>query len=233
MTKGIIYYTDNRLGEPVFSVCQKHILEAGLPIVSVSLKPINFGQNIVIEGEPGYISMINQIVTALEKSSADVVYFCEHDILYHKSHFEFQPPEDDVYYYNLNNYRWAYPGNKIISYDGLTSLSQLCANRELALKHFKARQEKMKEIGLEKFLQKDPHTARVWGYEPGRKKKRNGAFLEEKSDYFSSLYPNIDIRHPGSFTIPKVKLIDFIHPPSGWVETTIDKIPGWNLAKLL
>ena len=87
MSKGIVYYTDNRLEERIFSTCQKHILAADLPIVSVSLQPINFGQNIVVKGEPGYPSMVNQIVTALEATTADYVFFCEHDILYHKSHF--------------------------------------------------------------------------------------------------------------------------------------------------
>lgn len=232
MTKGIIFYTDNRLEEPIFSVVQKLILEAGLPIVSVSLAPINFGKNIVVNGEPGYPSMVNQIVTALAESTADYIFFCEHDVLYHKTHFDFVPPKDNVYYYNMNNWRWDYPGNRAIRYDGLTSLSQLCANRELALKHYKLRREKMKEVGLEKFRMKDPHLARLWGYEPGRKKRRNGAFLEEKSDSWNSEFPNIDIRHSGTFSLPKVKLKDFHHRPTGWIETTLDKIPGWNLEEL-
>ena len=232
MSKGIVYYTDNRLSEQIFSACQKYLLAANLPIVSVSLKPIKFGRNIVTKGRSGYPSMINQIVTALEVSTADYVFFCEHDVLYHNSHFDFSPPQDDVYYYNINNWRWAYPGNRIIRYDGLTSLSQLCANRKLVLKHFKARQEKMREAGLEKFLLKDPRLARQWGYEPGRKKRHNGGLFEENFEVWSSPYPNIDIRHPGSFTIPKVKLKDFIHPPTGWVEETIDKLAGWNLSDL-
>ncbi len=232
ITKGVIYYTDNRLSEPIFSVVQKHILKSGLPIVNVSLAPTNFGQNIVIDGEPGYVSIVNQIVTALEASTADYVFFCEHDVLYHQSHFNFLPPKNDVYYYNMNNWRWDYPENRVIKYDGLTSLSQLCANRKLALKHYKARRKKMEEIGLEKFSQKDPRLARLWGYEPGRKKKRNGAFLEEKSDSWNSEFPNIDIRHAGTFSLPKVKLKDFHHAPTGWIETTLDGIPGWNLKGL-
>ncbi|QQG47691.1 MAG: hypothetical protein HY044_01215 [Candidatus Woesebacteria bacterium] len=233
MTKGIIYYTDNRLIEPLFSICQKYILASGLPITSVSLKPINFGKNIVIEGKPGYPTMVNQIIAALEASSVDCVFFCEHDVLYHKSHFDFTPSKEDVYYYNMSNWRWGYPSKKIIKYDGLTSLSQLCANRVLLFNHFKARQKRMKELGFEKFREKDPYLARVWGYEPGRKKRRNGAFLEEKNEEWSSKYPNIDIRHVGTFSSSKVRLNQFIHKPTGWIETTIDKIPGWNLKEVL
>lgn len=233
MKKAIIYYTDNRLNEPIFGVCQKYIRASGLPIVSVSLMPINFGRNIVVEGEPGYPTMIKQIITALKECEADTVFFCEHDILYHKSHFDFLPSAKDTFYYNLNNLRWDYPCDRLISYDGLTSLSQLCVNRKSALQHFLKRRKAMQEAGLDKFSRKDPHLARVWGYEPGRKRKRNGAILEEKCCYWRSLHPNIDIRHSNSFTIPKVKLKDFRHKPSGWKETTFEKLSLWNYKELL
>lgn len=233
ISKGILYYTDNRLIEPLFSACQRQLLKAGLPIVSASLKPINFGENIVVEGKPGYPTMIDQIVKALEASIAQYVFFCEHDVLYHKSHFDFLPPKDDIYYYNMNNWRWGYPSEIIIRYDGLTSLSQLCASRQLVLKHFKARQKKMKEMELEKFQKKDPYLARVWGYEPGRKKKRNGAFLEEKSGEWNSESPNIDIRHVGTFSTSKMRLEQYIHQPKNWIETTIDKVSDWKLRELL
>ena len=231
--KGIIYYTDNRLNEPIFSVVQRQLLKSGLPIVSASLAPINFGRNIVLPGNPGYTSMIRQIVTALEASEADYVFFCEHDVLYHPSHFAFVPANDDVYYYNMNNWRWAYPGNKLIRYDGLTSLSQLCVYRQLALNHFRHRWQKMGEVGLEKFQTKDPHFARLWGYEPGRRAVGNGALLPEQSDSWSSAFPNIDIRHAGTFSLRKVSRKDFAHQPTGWRQTSLDNIPGWDVQSVL
>ena len=51
MTKGIIYYTDNRLDEPIFSAVQREILKAGLPVVTCSLKPMPFGENIVLDSD--------------------------------------------------------------------------------------------------------------------------------------------------------------------------------------
>lgn len=76
MDKAIIYYTDNRLREPIFSLVQKYIAASGLPITSCSLKPINFGKNIVLEGkERSYPTMALQILTALENSEADYVFF--------------------------------------------------------------------------------------------------------------------------------------------------------------
>jgi len=80
--KGIIYYTDNKLKDPLFSIVQDLLLKTELPIVSCSLKPIEFGKNIVVNGPRGYVSYINQIITALINNDAKYVFFCEHDVLY-------------------------------------------------------------------------------------------------------------------------------------------------------
>lgn len=58
--KEIIYYTHNQLPESIFSVCQKQLLKSGLPIVSVSLKPMKFGKNIVVDFEPTSLVCINK-----------------------------------------------------------------------------------------------------------------------------------------------------------------------------
>jgi hypothetical protein len=100
--KGIIYYTDNKIEEPISSTVRNLLLETNLPIVSSSLRPINFGKNIVVNLEPGVITMITQIYNALKESRSKYIFFCEHDVLYHKSHFNFTPIKDDVFYYNTN-----------------------------------------------------------------------------------------------------------------------------------
>src|SRR3990167_8899734 len=100
--KNIIYYTDNRLAEPIYLLVQHFLLESGLPIISASLKSINFGENVVIEGERSYPTMVAQIISCLERSTAKYVFFAEHDCLYSKSHFDFIPPKDDIFYYNEN-----------------------------------------------------------------------------------------------------------------------------------
>ena len=51
MDKGIIYYTDNSLGTKyrhIFLLVQSYIKESGLPNVSCSLRPLDFGNNIVL-----------------------------------------------------------------------------------------------------------------------------------------------------------------------------------------
>jgi hypothetical protein len=233
MIGGIIYYTDNRIGEPIIPICQKQLLKSGLPIVSCSLKPIDFGQNIVLENRNrSYPTMVMQILTALEASTADYVFFCEHDVLYAKEHFDFVPPRNDIFYYNINNWRWEFPKDRLIHYDELTSLSMLCCNRLLALDHYKRRLKMVEEMGLDEHRSREPRWARKWGYEPGTKKRRRGGFSDEEHEHWLSEYPNIDIRHKWTFSKPKVTLDSFKHQPTNWRETTLDKIPGWNLKSM-
>ncbi len=231
MNKGIIYYTDNRLKEPIFSIVQKHILEAGLPVVSSSSKPIDFGNNEVIGRKPNYVTMIKQITSCLERSVVDYVFFCEHDVLYSKSHFDFTPPKNNIFYYNKNAWRWLYKTDKLIRHDRMLSLSSLCVNRKFALDHYSRRMEAI-ESRIEEFSSRDPNRARKWGYEPGTKKKRRGGFSDDDFDTWESEIPLIDIRHKNTFTPSKTTLKEFRHKPKWWKEISIDEIEGWNLKEL-
>lgn len=234
MTKGIIYYTDNKLPDPIFSIVQDHILKANLPIVSVSLMPINFGENFVLDNlYPNIVTMTKQITKALEESSADYVFFCEHDVLYPLSHFEFTPPRDDIYYYNANVWRWRYPDDVAITYDRLISLSGLCVNRKLALDHYKKRLEKIIQMHWDTDTKRhEPDWARKWGYEPGTKKIKRGGFSDEDFETWESTDPIVDIRHRKTFSPPKTTLDGFKHAPTNWQETTLDNLSGWDLKKL-
>lgn len=231
MTKGIIYYTDNRLDEPIFSTVQKQILKSCLSVVSVSLKPISFGKNFVLDLAPNIITMTKQITKALEISDTDCVFFCEHDVLYPQSHFEFNPPKNDIFYYNSNVWRWNYPHNQAITYDRLICLSGLCVNRKFAWEHYKKRLEKIKELEL-KTDSSDPLWARQWGFEPGTKKIKRGGFSNDDFETWISPEPIVDIRHKRTYSPPKVTLESFVHKPTNWKQKTLDKIPGWNLKEL-
>lgn len=234
MDKGIIYYTDNRIeGSPVFKESQKTILASGLPITSVSLSSIDFGKNIVLKyRQRSYPTMVKQITMALEACEHEYVFFCEHDVLYHPSHFEFEPPKDDMYYYNVHNWRWGFGNDTAITYDELTSLSSLCCNRELALKHYKLRLHLIGKWGLDKIRSREPRWARKFGYEPGTKNRRRGGVTDEEHIKVRSEFPNVDIRHSRTFSQPKITLESFKKKPKTWREEPIETIPGWDLRKL-
>jgi hypothetical protein len=234
----VIYYTDNRLQgtryEGIFLMAQKFISDSGLPIVCCSLRPVDFGdERIVLEGrERSYPTMALQILTALEASAADYVFFCEHDVLYHPSHFDFAPPTKDLYYYNVNNWRWLFPQDHLITYNELTSLSSLCVDRELAIRHYKLRLQHIEEQGLDKVRGREPRWARRFGYEPGTKPRRRGGITDEEHVKRRSALPNIDIRHKWTFSRPKVHLDEFRRQPTNWRVATMDEIQGWDLRGL-
>ena len=232
LDKQIVFYTDNQLPDPICSVVRDQLAGYGIPIVSVSLKPIDFGTNYVVDLEPSYLTMVMQITRGLKESSARYVFFCEHDVLYPISHFDFVPERNDIFYYNDYVWRWEYPTDKAITYDRLFSLSSLCVNREFALDHYQKRLEAIKEKYLDRKQDGEPDWARKMGYEPGTKTKKRGGFSDDNFETWRSVYPIIDIRHKGTFSPPKTNLSGFKHPPENWRETNISMIPGWNLKRL-
>lgn len=233
-TKGAIYYTDNRPKSFILDECREQIKRAwNGKLVSVSLKPIDFGENIVLEGvERSLTTMITQIIMGLTALDTDVVFFLEHDVLYHPSHFDFMPMREDIYYYNLNNWRWGVKEDFAITYDDLKSLSQLCVYRKTALTHYQGRLKYIKDRKLDLEKSHEPKWGRVMGYEPGTKSRRRGGFSDEEFGVWKSEFPNIDIRHRHTFSPPKYNLSDFKHPPTNWRQEKIDNIPYWNLRKL-
>jgi hypothetical protein len=177
LTKGILYYTDNQLPMKIAWPVRKYLKKAGLPITSVSLKKTKLGNNIVFDGVRGKLTLFKQILTGLEAMTEDVVFFTEHDVIYHKSHFDFTPTEDK-FYYNLNNWRVREDGLAV--YFDHDSLSQMCCFRKIAIEEFKR---------LIKKYEEKPFNG---GFEPGTRDGRSLRWTSEE--------PNIDIRHDNNFT---------------------------------
>jgi hypothetical protein len=223
-TKGIIYYSPADSKRKLFRVVRDQIERSGLPITSCTLRPLNFGNNIVINEPRGATAMFKQILTALENAKEKYVFFCEHDVLYSPTHFEFTPPRDDTFYYNTNVWRWNTITNKVTTYDHLVSVSGLCVNRELAIEFYRHRINLIYEKGYDKVpTHGNPGWARDMGYEPGKIKADN---LPAKIEEWKSTLPNLDIRHTRNLTPSKTSLESFRRKPTNWRESTVDTIPG-------
>jgi hypothetical protein len=101
----VLYYTSNRERPEFEAKVQRTILEncGGLPIVSVSQKPIDFGTNIVVGdvGTSGF-NMIRQIAIGCEIAKTRFIISAEADCLYPPDYFRFRPERDDVCYRNTN-----------------------------------------------------------------------------------------------------------------------------------
>jgi len=222
--KGVVYYTDNQIDEKMMTACQKQILR-GIKekhVVSVSLKPLDFGTNIHLPLERGYLAMFKQILAGLEASTADVIFLCEHDILYHPSYFDFIPPRKDAFYYNLNVWKVRIEDGHALKVDDCKQTSGLCAWRELLLEHYRKRVKRVEKEGYKRNM----------GFEPGTHSPPVG-IDSYKAESWMSKYPNIDIRHDRNLTANRWRKDQFRNQKYtiGWTES--DEVPGWGNTKKL
>lgn len=109
----ILYYTSNREGENFEGRIRENILRhnPGLPIVSISQKPIDFGHNIVVGdvGASGF-NMFRQVLLGLEVVNTPFVISAEADCLYPPDYWEWLPPKDNVCY--RDNHLYYLPRNR-------------------------------------------------------------------------------------------------------------------------
>jgi hypothetical protein len=208
--------------------CQEQLLKSvdGYRIVSVSLQPIYFEDNIVLPLERGYLTMFKQILTGLEELNTDIVYFCEHDVLYSKEHFEFVPPERDKYYYNKNWWKLRLPDGHCLQHDGAQT-SGLCAYRDTLIKHYKQRVINTEKMWNE--LGGNTHPFRSFirdqGFEPGTH-HRAVSVDNLNFEYWDSPVPIVDVRHNGNLTANRWSIDQFRRKPKMWIES--DTIPYWG-----
>lgn len=188
-SKSIIYFSDGRPEPRILKMCQDQIKKIGLPIVNCSLVPMDFAdKNIVLNLERGWYTYFKQILTALENSGSEYIFFCEHDVLYPLSHFDFTPPTKDKFYYNQNWVKIDWPYTKGVSWDA-DQVSGLCCSRELALEWYR---KKVEQFDKDTFDRK---------FEPG-----SGT---EQAESWRSEEPYVDIRQDKAATKNKWSIADF------------------------
>ncbi len=237
LTRGILYYTENQCPEPLASVVRARLRACanGNQIISVSLKPINdFGTNVVLAGQSrGILTMFKQILAGLEASCADIVFLCEHDLLYSPSHFDFVPPRQDAYYYNLNVWKCDSITGQALHYR-TKQTSGLCAYRELLLGHYRRRIAKCgqnaRDLQAQGLPVKNDGYSRHMGFEPGCHREPRGVDNYPALEWWSE-QPNIDVRHGRNLTPSRWSQDEFRDKNScqGW--TMSDEVPGWGQTK--
>lgn len=213
--KGIIYYTHHIVREDIAIVCRKYIKQVVLPIVSVSHYPLDFGENYVIDLPSNVLTMFKQTLLAIEKSAAEIIFFCEHDVLYHPNHFDFVPPRKDVYYYNLNVWHLDTDTGQALTYDRMKMTSGLCAHRDILIEHYSKKIET---------IENDPRgfSRKRLGFEPGKADPYGWeAWHSEK--------PNINIKHGLNVTKKRFKLEEYRcrnRIKDSWV--LAEEVPYWG-----
>ncbi len=215
LSKGLVYYTDNKCNEKILNVVRKNLLNVsnGNTIISVSLAPLDFGQNIVLSLERGYLAMYKQILAGLEAIDTDVVFIVEHDVIYPKCHFDFVPSKKDVFYYNINWWLVRSSDGQAVTFKGL-KVSGLCAFKELLIEHYRERVKRTEQR----------FSGRM-GFEPGLHKFPRGVDDYEVETWRSDI-PYIDIRHGGNLS-PSRPRFECRH--EGY--TVADEVPFWGKTK--
>ena len=219
VNKAVIYYTDNALLDPLATRCRELLIPAigDAELISVSQKPLDFGKNICV-GDIGrsHLSLYRQMYAGLEATDAEVVYMAEHDCLYTSEHFKWTPPEDGVFYYNLNAWfvNWKSDHKRKGRYSSPWGIrhatSQLVCNRQLLMDNVRERIERLQE-GWK------IHRGIRGACEPGVAEVQDKAWVRMhndgivfpaasrwkrkwKSTTFQNVLPNLDVRHNQNLT---------------------------------
>jgi len=209
--------------------------EKKISITCSSLKKMDFGDKRVRfpSLRKGYKAMYKQILGGLEKSSDNIVFFTEHDVLYAKEHFDFVPKDENTFYYNTNVWFLRVADGHALHYD-VKQLSGLCVYRDAAIIHYRERfklvEQKEKELSEVEFNRFIRHM----GHEPfthGRVRWETTF----KVDTWKSEIPNVDIRHGQNATGQRWNKDQYRNQQLliNWTESENYSIPGWDSKDLI
>ena len=226
MDKTLIFCTENRCPEPLFSSVISNLKSKvnRQPVISVSFTPIDLGTNISIGGyKRSWRRLYEQLLLGCKLAETKYVGIIEHDCFYTEEHLEYIPPSDDKFYYNENVILVNWDEKKHPDKMGMYSrfphqrlaLSQMVCNRELYIKALEGRlalirrnKEATKQIdhinepGQSKIAQKLINRANSGS--AAYLKKLLPDFIElEQYEVFHNKIPNLDVRHGGNFTGPR------------------------------
>ena len=192
----IIYYTSNLLDEvnPYFlENTKKQLLKAAgeIPIISVSHKPIDFGENICV-GDIGrsHLNLYKQILIGARAAKTKYVALAEDDIFYSYQHFRTYLPKKDHFAYDMNKwsiFTWTKPPQ--YSFRNRMVVNHLIAERDMLVEALEER--------FAKHPDPDKTPLSYWG-DPGRYEKYLGVSVRKTEIFFSSV-PGIVFTHKDAF----------------------------------
>jgi hypothetical protein len=223
----IISYTDNSLPFWLRNRCRQELVKAaeGKRIITVSQQPLPWDDVIVLQGLPRcHHSLFTQAITGVKAATTRYVAMAEHDCMYTPEHFNWRPADDKIFWYNINHYL-AYVEQSRYAYVRRKPMSQLICERDIFIS---AVEEKIRmlETGFE--IAKGVSGA----CEPGVCDNRK-AFKAAKTEWwnamkdvgkepqwtakgFSTVLPNLDIRHGKNFS------------PGYRVKAETETLPYWG-----
>jgi hypothetical protein len=184
----LIYYTCNHIQGYFADSVREHLLRIseGLPIISISHRPLNLGNNICV-GDIG-ISTYNiykQILIGAKEAKTKYICCVEDDCLYTKSHFSHRPPDDETFSYNTN--RWNLDPSGVYFHRERAGMCMCIAPTKLLINTLEERFRKFPEL-----LPKEKLTG--FG-EPGRDRTKKFMNEDVKIETFKSVVPTVCFNH--------------------------------------
>ncbi|OGK52583.1 hypothetical protein A2966_03520 [Candidatus Roizmanbacteria bacterium RIFCSPLOWO2_01_FULL_41_22] len=190
----VIYYTANVINEHFANNIRAQLLSAigGLPLISLSKKPLNFGTNICEgETERSIINVYRTLLVGAKAAKTKYIAFCEDDTLYPDEHFHYHLPPPDTFAYNMtrwNIHSWSNPTFYLVT---RRILATLIAPRELFIEAIEERFAKYPDLSL---------LPVQWMGEPGRNNYEKAlGVTQRKSEGFNTYNPLVVFSHPDSY----------------------------------
>ena len=185
----IVYYTANEIPESFAKETRFQLIDAAdeyTPIISVSMKPMDFGDNIVSTTPRSHVNIYRMALMGAKKAETKYIALCEDDVLYSPEHFLKRPSSDEIFAYNLAYWNVQTWGEPLFSHKagGRRNLHSLICNRELFINAMEERFAKYPD---------GTQDISVWA-EPGKYEKYLGV-TEQKTEVFYTNPPNIMFDH--------------------------------------
>lgn len=189
----IVYYTANVINASFYEQTKAQLeLAAGdLPIVSVSMKPIELGVNTVIDTKRSHVNIYRQLLIGAKMADTKYIATAEDDVLYSPEHFKYRP-SPGKFAYNTGTwmiFTWGEPmfSQKI---GGRRNLTSLICEREALIKTLEER--------FAKYPDEEDVDLRIWA-EPGKYEGHLG-ITQVESETFYTNPPNIIFSHDRSLS---------------------------------
>ena len=210
----VVYYTDHHCDQRILETAEAKLRASsdGVPILSVSQKPMDLGRNIVVNAERSTRTMYEQILAGIEASDTDLVFLAEHDCLYPPEHFAFDPGRQDSFYFNRNQWFLIADTGKAIRYDSRCNAT-MCCYRPVFVRWLKRRLRKIDKYG--------GYQGR-WGHTPGAPGDNSSIAWE----WFETQTPIVNIRHADCLSKIRAKPEDFRSGKRAMTQAS--EIPGWG-----
>lgn len=185
-----IYYTANVISDHFAHNVQGQLLKAldGLPLISVSKKPIKLGENICVGDTPrSHLNIYRQALIGAKAAKTEYIALAEDDVLYSPEHFK-QRGSPGKFAYNLGTwsiFTWSNPAIFTHKGGGRRNLNALICERDLFIRAME-----------ERFL-RWPDDAKVdisvWA-EPGKYEKYLDVSIQQTETFYTNP-PNIVFSH--------------------------------------